>query len=146
MKSRSYRVGPDIVFGIFDRNLPCQTDHPGFSRHIIRGSAGETRIEAEYAYNGSDVDDGASAIAQEYRDRRARAEKDALEIDIDHAVPIRDGELMGAKRMGNNSSVVDEEVESSVTGHRLGHREIDRGDLGDVDLKGQGFTAIGLDQ
>src|SRR6266852_1858694 len=93
---------------------------------------------------GRDVDDGAAARAPHGGNRDLRPEKDALGVDVHHAVPRLGGGVLEPARPAD-ARVVDEDVEPAETADRGLDGALPVRLAGDIELDEERLAPRGLD-
>jgi hypothetical protein len=86
----------------------------------------------------------AALLPCEHRERGGDAVEHALDVDVDHAVPLIDERLVD-RREGHQPGVVHEHVHAPELRGRGLNERIDLGALGYVDPHGRGLAACALD-
>ena len=96
------------------------------------------------AGHGGDVDDGALAARQHDPRLGLATEHHPGEVDVEHALPALQFQLLGRLGVGD-AGAVDRETQGTELGLGTGHGGFQIGGAGHRPFQGQGAAAVGLD-
>src|SRR5581483_7759383 len=124
--------------------LPGQDAGEGDHPALRRGVVGHVAQASEEGARG-DVDDLAAALGLHDRDDGPTAEVDALQVDLEHAVPLLERQVLGGPLpevlRDVDRRVVEQDVDAAVARLRLGHQARHALQIGHVGRAGPGGAA-----
>src|SRR5581483_5584125 len=125
-------------------DMPHYTAAKGGVVALTRGVVGHVAQASEEGARG-DVDDLAAALGLHDRDDGPTAEVDALQVDLEHAVPLLERQVLGGPLpevlRDADRRVVEPDVDAAVARLRLGHQARHALQIGHVGRAGPGGAA-----
>ena len=121
------------------------------ARHVDAAGLGDVvaglllREVGHVAGHGARDDKGAGAALLEVRAHGLGAVEDAVEVDLDHVVPVGDAAVENAAA-GRGARVGDEGVDVAEVAHHVGHQLLGAVEAVDLALVGLGLDAVLLGQ